>query len=236
MSDKPVLFLLPGLLCDETVFAPQAAGLADICDVRVPDLRGFSSMKDMAQHVLDQAPERFSVAGFSMGGRVAFQIMAMAPERIERFCVFDTGTGALAPGEEAKRQAIIDLAWREGMEALAASWLPPMLHPRRRNDPAFVEPLTAMVLRSTPEIHEKQIRALVTRPDARPVLPTIRCPTLIACGREDEWSPPAQHEAMAAAIPGARLVVIEDSGHFLPLEQPEAFTRALRDWMLTPAA
>ncbi|MDB5571198.1 MAG: hydrolase [Hyphomicrobiales bacterium] len=236
MSARPVLFLLPGLLCDETVFAPQVEALSGAYDVRVADFQGFSTMKDMAQHVLDRAPARFSVAGFSMGGRVALQIMAMAPERIERFCVFDTGTGPLAPGEPAKRQEIIDLAWREGMEGLAASWLPPMVHPRRRTDEAFMAPLRAMVLRATPSIHEGQIRALVNRADARPVLPTIRCPTLIACGREDEWSPPAQHEAMAAAIPGAKLVVIEDSGHFLPLEQPEAFTQALRDWMAAPVS
>jgi pimeloyl-ACP methyl ester carboxylesterase len=158
----------------------------------------------------------------------------MAPQRIERFCVFDTGAGPLAPGEAEKRQAVIDLANNEGMEALAAVWLPPMVHARRSVDEAFMAPLKAMVLRATPQIHEGQIRALVTRPDARPVLSTIACPTLIACGREDEWSPPAQHEEMAAAIPGARLVVIEDSGHFLPLEQPEAFTRVLREWMEIP--
>jgi pimeloyl-ACP methyl ester carboxylesterase len=122
------------------------------------------------------------------------------------------------------------------MAALAAAWLPPMLHPSRRADAAFIEPLTAMVLRATPEIHEKQIRALVNRPDARPVLPTISCPTLIACGRQDDWSPVAQHEIMAAAIPNAHLEVFDDCGHFLPLEQPEAFNAALSKWMsLSPA-
>jgi pimeloyl-ACP methyl ester carboxylesterase len=237
MQNRPVLYMLPGLLCDETVFAPQVAGLLDAIDVRVANFLGMDSLTDMAEHVLDIAPHRFSIAGFSMGGRVAFQIMAMAPERIERFCAFDTGVGPKAEGEEIKRQAIVDLAYREGMGALAAAWLPPMLHPARRIDAAFMEPLTAMVLRATPEIHEKQIRALVNRPDARPVLPTISCPTLIACGRQDEWSPVAQHEAMAAAIPGARLEVFENCGHFLPVEQPEAFNAALLDWMrLKPAA
>lgn len=236
MQNRPVLYMLPGLLCDETVFAPQIAGLSDSVDVRCPNFLGMDSLVDMAQHVLDIAPQRFSIAGFSMGGRVAFQIMAMAPERIERFCAFDTGAGPKAEGEEIKRQTIVDLAYREGMGALAAAWLPPMLHPARRVDPAFMEPLTAMVLRATPEMHERQIRALVNRPDARPVLPTISCPTLIACGREDEWSPVAQHEAMAAAIPGARLEVFENCGHFLPVEQPEAFNAALRDWMKQPAA
>lgn len=237
MQNRPVLYMLPGLLCDETVFAPQIAGLSDSMDVRSAKFLGMDSLIDMAQHVLDIAPQRFSIAGFSMGGRVAFQIMAMAPERIERFCAFDTGAGPKAEGEEIKRQGIVDLAYREGMGALAAAWLPPMLHPARRVDPAFMAPLTAMVLRATPQIHEKQIRALVNRPDARPVLPTIACPTLIACGREDEWSPVAQHEAMAAAIPGAHLEVFENCGHFLPLEQPEGFNAALRNWMkLNPAA
>lgn len=235
MPAKPVLYLLPGLLCDEATFAPQLTGLGDVCDVRVADFRGFSSLTDMARHVLEIAPERFSIAGFSMGGRVAFEIWRLAPERIERFCVFDTGVAPLAEGEIEKRQAVIDLAWRDGMEALAQAWLPPMLHPRRRDDAAFMAPLKAMVLRFTPETHEKQIRALISRPDARPVLKTISCPTLIACGRDDAWSPPAQHEAMAAQIPGAELVVVDDCGHFLPVEQPEAFNRALRDWMAHPA-
>jgi len=235
MSAKPVLYMLPGLLCDETVFKPQTEGLSDAIDVRVPRFLGFDSLTDMARHVLEIGPARFSIAGFSMGGRVAFEIMRLAPERIERFCAFDTGAGPKAEGEDAKRQAVIDLAWREGMGALAAAWLPPMLHPRRRADAAFMEPLTAMVLRATPELHERQIRALVNRRDARPVLPTIACTTLIACGREDEWSPVAQHEQMAAAIPGAQLVVFDDCGHFLPVEQPEPFNRALRAWMARPA-
>lgn len=233
---RPVLYLLPGLLCDDAVFQHQISGLADLCEVRVPVFRGLGSFDEMAHAVLDSAPARFSIAGFSMGGRVAFRIAALAPERIERFCAFDTSAEPVAEGELPKRQAVIDLAWREGMAALAKAWLPPMLHPSRRNDPAFIEPLTRMVLRSTPEDHEKQIRALIARPDARPVLPAIKAPALIACGREDEWSPPAQHEAMAAAIPGARLVIIENAGHFLPVEQPEAFTKALRAWMSEPAA
>ncbi len=237
MQNRPVLYMLPGLLCDETVFAPQIEGLSDSIDVRCPDFLGMDCLIDMARHVLEIAPQRFSIAGFSMGGRVAFQIMALAPGRIERFCAFDTSADPKAEGEDIKRQAIVDLAYREGIGALAAAWLPPMLHPARRIDRDFIKPLTAMVLRSTPEVHEKQIRALVNRPDARPVLPTIACPTLIACGREDEWSPVAQHEAMAAAIPGARLEVFENCGHFLPLEQPEGFNAALRAWMnLKPAA
>lgn len=231
MADRPVLMLLPGLLCDDSVFAHQVENLADICDVRVPDFRGYDSIEAMAQRVLDIAPEKFSVAGFSMGGRVAMQIMKLAPGRVERLCLFDTGAAPEPPDGAEKRQPLVDLAYKEGMEALALQWLPPMLGPKVRDDEAFKQPLIEMVCRSTPDVHEKQIKALVTRPDMRDLLPTIDCPVLIACGRDDAWTTPAVHEEMAKAIPDAELVVIDNAGHFLPVEQPKAFTDALRRWM-----
>lgn len=232
---RPVLYLLPGLLCDETVFAPQIAALSDLCEVRIPRFKGLDSFDAMAGCVLESAPERFSVAGFSMGGRVAFHIASLALDRIERFCAFDTGVVPLGEGELAKRQALIDLANTKGMAALAAAWLPPMLHEKRRSDPMFTGPLTDMVMRFTSEEHEKQIRALIARPDMRPVLPRITCPALIACGAQDAFSPPSDHEAIARAIPGAKLAVFEGSGHFLPVEQPDAFNLALREWLGQPS-
>lgn len=228
---KPVLYLLPGLLCDARIFAAQITDLADICEVKSLDFFGFDSIPAMAQHVLKQAPERFSVAGFSMAGRVAFEVFRQAPERIERFCAFDTGLPPLGPGELEKREAIIKLAYDKGMEELADNWLPPMIHPSRRDDKAFMKPLRDMILSVTPEIHEKQIRALINRPDARPVLQQIHCPALFLAGRQDAWSPPEPHEEMAKAVPGSSFVVIEDSGHFVSVEQPAAFNKALRDWM-----
>src|SRR6202023_2627030 len=125
--------------------------------------------------------------------------------------------------EEAARHDLIDLARREGMEALAARWLPPMLHP---NHAALLGPLTQMVKRATPDTFENQQRALLDRPDARSVIPSIRCPTLVLCGRQDTWSPIAQHEEIAGLIRGSKLVTIEECGHMSPLEQPEAVTKA----------
>lgn len=233
---RPVLYLLPGLLCDETVFAPQVATLGDLCEIRIPVFRGLDSIDAMARAVLADAPPRFSVAGFSMGGRVAFHLASIALERLERFCAFDTGVVPASEAELPKRQALMDIAYKDGMDALAGAWLPPMLHEAQRNDAAFTAPLKDMIMRFSPQDHEKQIRALINRPDVRPVLPTIACPTLIACGAQDGFSPPADHEAIAAAIPGAKLVVIEGSGHFLPVEQPAAFNEALRAWMNIPVA
>lgn len=231
MPDKPILFILPGLLCDGSIFARQKESLGELCDVRTPDFRGFDSIIAMARYVLDQAPPRFALAGFSMGGRVSMQIMRLAPERVERLCLFDTGASAEPEGGALKRQALVDLAYERGMEALAAAWLPPMLAPARRGDAAFQKPLIDMIKRFTPEDHEKQIKALVERPDATAILPTIACPTLIVCGAEDEWSTPEQHREMAAAIPGARLEIVAGAGHFVSVEQPEAFSLLLREFM-----
>ena len=236
MSQKDTLYLLCGLLCDDYTFHAQKAALSDTYDVRVVDFFGLDSMEAMARKVLADAPPRFSVCGFSMGGRVALKIMAMAPERVQRLCLLDTGVGPVVEGEQAKRQALIDLAREKGNAALIDTWLVPMLHPDRQADPRFIGPLGEMICRATPEIFARQQHALLTRPDARPLLPKIRIPTYVVVGRQDGWSTVAQHEAFAREIEGAKLVVIEDSGHFVPVEQPQQLSTILDDMMQHPAA
>lgn len=228
---KPTLILLPGLLCDETVWAHQVTALAPLAEIRVADFRGFDSLTAMARAVLATAPARLALAGHSMGARVAIEIVRLAPERVARLALLDTGTHPLHAGEAEKRQVLVDLADRDGMAALAARWLPPMVHPDRVSDETLMQPLRAMVLRMTPAIHARQIKALLTRPDAEAVLATIRCPVLVGVGRQDAWSPLAQHEAIVAAVPQAKLVVFENSGHMAPIEAPEAVTAALRGWL-----
>jgi pimeloyl-ACP methyl ester carboxylesterase len=150
----------------------------------------------------------------------------MAPERVERLALLDTGVHPRGQGEESKRGELVELARSHGMAALAARWLPPMLHP---DHSVLLEPLTAMVLRSTPETFANQQRALLDRPDARTVLPLIRCPALVLCGRQDTWSPVSQHEEIAASIPQAKLAIVEDCGHMSPIEQPALVTK----WLLS---
>ena len=232
MPERGAVVLVPGLLCDASVWAPQRAALEPHRDVRVPDLWGLDSIAAMAERVLDMAPARFALAGHSMGARVALAVLERAPGRVERLALLDTGTHPRRPGEAEKRQELVDLAYAEGMAALAARWLPPMVHPARVGDAALMGPLTAMVCRATPAIFEGQVRALLNRPEAAAVLPRIACPTLVACGRQDAWSPLSQHEEMAAAIPGARLAVIEESGHMSTVEAPAAVSAALRRWLV----
>ncbi len=232
MAERPTLYLLPGLLCDATVWAAQVAGLSDIAELRTPDFLGQDSITGMAAGVLATAPARFAVAGHSMGARVALEIVRLAPERVTHLALLDTGTHARAPGEAEKRQVLVDLAARDGMAALAERWLPPMVHPDRLSDAAFMAGLRAMVQRATPDIYAGQIRALLGRPDAEAGLAAITCPVLIGVGRQDAWSPPAQHAAMARLVAQATYVVFEESGHMAPLEAPAAVTAALRAWLV----
>jgi len=231
---KKKLYLLPGLLCDRTVWTRQLEDLADVADMTVADFRGHRSFAGMARAVVRDAPGRFAVAGHSMGARVAFEVFRQAPERVERLAILDTGVHPVADGERGKRQAFLETARLSGMQALANAWIPGMVHPERLADRAFTGRISAMVQSYTLAEFEGQIHALLNRPDLYGLLPAIRCPTLVACGRQDAWAPPAQHEEMVALIPGARLVIIEDCGHMATMEQPRAVSALLREWLGAP--
>jgi pimeloyl-ACP methyl ester carboxylesterase len=229
---KPTLFLLPGLLCDERVWAHQTRHLAALVDIRIPDFSQLDSLDAMADAVLHQAPEQFMVAGHSMGGRVALQILSKAPDRILKLGLLDTGTHAAKPGEAEKRQVLIDLAEREGMAAMARVWAPPMVHPERHHDSALMSAIFDMVESYSVASFRKQVNALLNRPDALPFLAKAPANTLVLCGREDAWSPPVQHEVISSALPDhPPVTIIDHAGHMAPMEQPEAVSAALRKWL-----
>jgi pimeloyl-ACP methyl ester carboxylesterase len=229
---KNTLFLLPGLLCDAQVWAHQAQYLNGLVDIRIPDFSPFDSLDAMADAVLLEAPEKFLVAGHSMGGRVALQLLHKAPGRISKLALLDTGTHAVKPGEAEKRQVLIDLAEKEGMGALARAWAPPMVHPARHNDATLMDAIYAMVERYDVQGFRNQIKALLGRPDALPFLAKAPAGTLVLCGREDAWSPPEQHAVISHALPDQPPVtIIDNSGHMAPMEQPEAVSTALRKWL-----
>jgi pimeloyl-ACP methyl ester carboxylesterase len=227
---KQPLLLLSGLLCDETVWADIPRRLADMADSRVISFSGCSSITGMAEHVLSVAPERFAVAGHSMGGRVALEVIRLARERVLRLALLNTGVHTVRDGEPQSRGRLLRLAQEQGMSALAAEWLPPMMAggPRTME---LIPRLTAMVERSTPESYTAQINALLNRPEALSVLPTINVPTLLLSGSEDSWSPVSQHETMRRRIPHATLFEIHGAGHMAPFERPDAVALALREWL-----
>jgi len=227
MSKRPTIVLLPGLLCDASMWDEQRRALEPHAELRIGDFSRLDSIEAMARSALALADGPLVAVGHSMGARVAMEMARMAPERITKLVLIDTGIDQRGDGEEEKRRELVDLAFAEGMEALADRWLPPMVHLDRVADQALLAPLKAMVLRASPEQHQRQIKALLDRPNARAGLAQIACPTLVMVGRQDRWSPLAQHEEMASLIPNAELVVIEDSGHMSLVEQPEQVSRAL---------
>lgn len=225
------LVFLPGLLSDAIVWQPAADHFAPQIPIAIADLSAGTSLTQMAQTVLAENDGPLYVVGHSMGARAALEMVRLAPERIKKLALVDTGIHPKKEGEEAKRQVMLDLAANEGMQALADKWLPPMVHEARHDDTDLMNALNDMVLRADEAQHERQIKALINRPDGACVLPNITCPVLLAVGRQDGWSPPEQHEEMLAMLKDARLVVIEDAGHFAPIERPQGMIAALDMWL-----
>ena len=220
------LAILPGLLCDSRMYGAQLAAFPQAVVID-GFYGGARSLEAMAEIALKQLPGRFALVGHSMGGRIALEIMRREPERAAALVLADTGVHPVQPGEADKRLALRDIGRSQGIAALVDAWLPPMIAPDRRCDAALVEPLTAMCVAAGLATYEAQIEALLSRPDAADVLPAIACPTLVITGAQDSWASPAQHEAIAAAIPGAELVVVPGAGHMLPTEDPAAFNAAV---------
>lgn len=232
MADRPMLILLPGLLCTEVLWRPQVEALSDLVEVRVADLTSHDSVRGMAQAVLAEAPPRFALAGLSMGGYVSQEIMRIAPERVQRLALFDTSaradTAERREGRMAQMQAV-----REGRfdEVVDEQFLPSMMNPQNPFPGALRGTVRAMCATVGPQAFIRQQTAIMGRPEGRADLARIDCPALVLCGRQDQPTPVALHEEMAAAIPCARLVVLENCGHLATLEQPEAVNAAMRDWL-----
>lgn len=226
------LLLLPGLICDARIWAPQVGGLRG--DRPVLAVEGYGeadTIGAMAEQVLAAAPARFALAGHSMGGRVALEVWRRAPERVERLALLSTGVHPTKAGEAEKRFALLARGVEQGMDALIDAWLPPMVWEPNHLKPRLMDDLWQMCSDAGLDMYERQIRALLARPEVESLLPAIACPTLVATGAHDAWAPPVQHEDIAAAIPGAVLEIIPDAGHMAPVEAPDAVTGALARWL-----
>jgi pimeloyl-ACP methyl ester carboxylesterase len=225
------LVLLPGLLNDHRLWANQSASLADMAAVTVADLSLDDSLAGMAQRVLDTAPARFALAGLSMGGYVALEIMRRAPERVERLALLDTTARPDTPEQTQRRVDSVALARGGGFDKIMPVMLPNLVHPDHLALDRVGGLAKDMARALGPDAFARQQSAIMHRPDSRPALPRIACPTVILVGRQDALTPLERAEEMAELIPQAKLVVIEDSGHFTPLEQPHAASAVLRYWL-----
>jgi pimeloyl-ACP methyl ester carboxylesterase len=231
MTPKAPLILLPGLLCDRALWAPQLASLSDIADMTVGDLTGADSLAGMVSAVLQGAPARFALAGLSMGGYAAFEVMRQAPERVERLALLDTSARPDTPEHKKSRLELIELAKRGNFKGVTPRLLPRWVHPSRVNDPEIVTTVTEMTQRVGRDAFVRQQTAIMNRPDSRPLLSRIHCPTLVLCGHEDASTPPELHREIATDIADARLVIVPECGHLSTIERPDAVNDALRRWL-----
>ena len=234
---KTPLLLVPGLLCSPRLYAPQVAALRDIPEVVVPDWRRaplsiFDSWDKTARWVLDQAPAgKFALAGLSLGGMIAVEIMQIAAARVTRLALLDTGMRSQTPTEQAIRRARIRLANEGRFELVLGLQMSRFIPAYRLPDKALVDEVMAMCTETGVEIYKRQEALAAVRVDRRPDLPKITCPTLVVCGRADAATPLFMSEEIAAAIKGSELIVIEQCGHLITLEKPDETNAILRKWL-----
>jgi pimeloyl-ACP methyl ester carboxylesterase len=232
MAEREPLLLLSGLLSDGALWRAQVDDLAHVAAPVIPDLSRDDTIAGMALRALAAAPPRFALAGLSMGGYVAMEIVRRAPERVTRLALLDTSARTDTPEQAERRREAIRLAETGGFDRVADRMLPNLVHPDRLGDAALVSAIRAMAARLGKDGFLRKQRAIMGRVDSRPHLPRIACPTLVLCGREDVSSPLALHEEMASLVPGARLAVVERCGHMSAMERPVEVTGALRRWLM----
>jgi pimeloyl-ACP methyl ester carboxylesterase len=230
MADPLPIVLVPGLGCSARLYREQIASLWRFGPVTVADHTRNATMDGIARRILAAAPPRFALAGLSMGGFIALAIMRLAPERVARLALLDTNARADTPERSAEREKFIALAQGGKFAEVNAALTPRYLHPDHRGE-SFRKIVEQMAEEVGVEGFVRQQRAIIGRPDSRPMLPAIRCPTLVLVGDADAATPPELSKEMADAIPGATMVVIKNCGHLSTLEQPDAVNAAMADWL-----
>lgn len=229
-EDLPIV-LVPGLTCTARLYRAQVEALWPFGQVTVADHRRDADIKAVAARILSNAPPRFALAGLSFGGYIAFEMMRQAPDRIAKLALLDTSARADTPEQTATRKTWIDLAQTGRYGEIPSLSILRYLHRDRQNDPAMTGIVRQMIEETGAEAFVRQLQAIMSRPDSMPLLPSIRCPTLVLVGDGDIGTPPELHREIAAAIAGARLVVVPHCGHLSTIERPEAVNAALAQWL-----
>jgi pimeloyl-ACP methyl ester carboxylesterase len=231
MSDDWATVLIPGLSCSARLYAEQIPALWQFGPVMVADQRRDDSLAAMAGRVLAGAPPRFALAGLSMGGYIALEITRQAPHRVAKLALLDTGARPETPEQTAARLPRIELAKAGRFAEVPDNQYPILVHRNRYADETLKVLVRTMAEETGPEAFLRQMHAVMARPDSRPGLAAIACPTLVLVGEGDQLTPPALSREIAAGIAGSRLVVIPDAGHLSTVERPQPVTKALVEWM-----
>lgn len=230
--NKPPLILLPGTLCDKRLWQHQVENLSSLADVSVVMLTEDDSIEDMARRVLKEAPERFALAGLSLGGIVALEIVKQAPERVLKLALLDTNPRSPREEQAETWEKFIDMAESGEFRQITKDYLLPVLiHPDSQKN----EELTSEIVKMADNIGKsamvRQMRALISKPDGRAALNKIGCPTLVMTGENDTVCTMDMHVELAENIKNSKLVTIDHCGHLSSMEQPEAVSAVLQYWL-----
>lgn len=230
MKDRNLL-LVPGLLCTERLWRDQIEALEDDISIQVARHDLDDNLAAIARRILKDAPARFSLAGLSMGGYIAFEILRQAPQRVERLALLDTRATKDSAQETQRRRDLLALADRGKFTGISERLMPLFIHEDRLAEPDLTGAIIEMASDIGKEGFIRQTRALMARDDARNLCGEIDIPTLILCGRQDALTPVAMHQEMANLIPESILKIIEECGHLSTMEKPEEVSAALREWL-----
>jgi pimeloyl-ACP methyl ester carboxylesterase len=228
---RTTLVLLPGLLNTRRVFEQQIEALSDIADCIVPELWHHDTIGAMTEATLALAPPSFALAGFSMGGYVAFDIVRRATQKVERLALVDTQAVPDSPESSSRRRALLDQTKIGRFHGVQRALLPQLVHRSHINDATITQPIFDMAQEIGAEGFVREQLAIIGRADNRPLLVDIEVPAVVIVGRQDQVTPLPRSEEMAADISTSRLVVLEECGHMSPLEKPAEVTAALRRWL-----
>ncbi len=231
MAKSIPLVLIPGLLCTEALWRHQIESLSDIAEIWVPDTTRHNTIAQTAKEILAAAPAEFALAGLSMGGYISFEIIRQEPRRVSRLALLDTNARADLPEQARTRRIGMQQVEQGEFRGVTDQLIPNLIHPARLEDKELVDTVKGMARGVGKEAYLRQQTAIISRPDNRPLLPTITCPTLVVVGREDALTPPKVAKEIADGVSGSELIVIETCGHLSTLEKPEEVSGHMRRWL-----
>lgn len=231
MTHSLPLVLVPGLLCSARLYAPQVEALWAHGPVMVADHRRDTTVEAIAARILAHAPPRFALAGLSLGGYIAFAMMRLASERIAKLALLDTAARPDTEEQKPVREKFIKMAEDGKLMDIVDTLTPKFLHPKHAGDERLKGIVKAMARDTGVAAFVNQERAIIGRPDSRPLLASIHCPTLVLVGDGDELTPPDRAREMADGIAGAKLVIVPECGHLSTIEKPDAVNKAMAEWL-----
>ena len=231
MDNSMPILLVPGLVSSPRIYAPVVPALWQFGPVTVANHIRDDHMALIARRILAEAPPRFALAGHSMGGYIAFEIMRQAPERVAKLALLNTQARSDTPEATTRRRTMMARARGGEYRAVLDELFPGFVHPSRREDATLRQLVYDMGEDVGEEAFVRQQEAIISRPDSRPVLATIKCPTLVLSGDEDNTIPNALSVEMGDNIHNAKLVILPNCGHLPQVEQPEATAKALVEWL-----